>query len=319
MSRLSEVSLRIVVNGTDHSFQREIGCRCGRCLNPYFRGNTSVSLLAVVDYDEVAWHGLIDAGAGAINNLWANLYAHRREPRVDALFLTHWHPDHTLGLNQLCEGLKRSRARQGLPETRIPWWCRADTQGRVATRHPYEVDSFLEPFRIVPESEEPGRLLEPLSFPDLRITVQPVTISNTTAGPHSTAGFVITGPTGRRAGLLWDLDDQNDWIIDPSPSTADARRLLHGLDVLFMDCNTWEVESVGGRTTGHIGFVRLQRYATALQPRETVLIHLSGHEDGPGNPRWGWSNEDCQLQARRQWRDGPGYVSVLNPGAFRVL
>jgi hypothetical protein len=171
----------------------------------------------------------------------------------------------------------------------------------------------------VQENEEPGRLLEPLKFSDFRIEVQPITISHVTAGPYSTAGFVITGPTGRRAALIWDLDNTNDWILNPSASTREARRLLERVDVLFMDCNTWRVEEVQGKNTGHIGFERLRLYVSAIEPRETVLIHLSGHEDGPENPGWGWSNLDWQLRARESWKALPGHVSVLNVGQFRVL
>jgi len=315
----TEISLRVVVNGTDHSFQRELGCDCGRCLNPSFRGNTSVSLIAVSGYNDLVWHGLIDAGAGVVNNLWDNLHIYRGEPRVDSLFLTHWHPDHTIGLNQLCETLRRSRTRLGLSNEPIPLWARSETMKRVRERHPFEVERFLRPINDAVDNKDPGHLLEPLKFSDIRVEVQPVAISHGTAGPSSTAGFVITGPTGRRAGLIWDLDNQNDWVLAPSESTKDACEALHRLDVLFMDCNTWRVEEVNGRNTGHLAFERLWRYAKALRPRETILIHLSGHEDGPGAPGWGWSNAEWELAARRHWADGPGHVSVLDPGDFRVV
>lgn len=121
---MTDTSLRIVVNGTDHSFQREVGCTCRRYKLPHLRGNTSVSLLAVHGNNEAIWHALIDAGSGAINNLFDNLSIYRGQPRVDQILLTHWHPDHTLGLNQLCEGLRRSRKRLDPPIHKIPLWCR---------------------------------------------------------------------------------------------------------------------------------------------------------------------------------------------------
>jgi hypothetical protein len=311
MSNLSNLSLRIVVNGTDHSFQREFGCNCGRCRNPYFRANTSVSLIAVYRDNEVVWHALIDAGSGVINNLFDNLSVYQGEPRVDTILLTHWHPDHTLGLNQLCESLHRSRERLGLTaDNKIPLWCRSGTKARLNNSHSYELGRFLDLAGIEQENEPPGRLLNSLEFPDVGVEIQPITTSHVTAdlgGMYCTAGSIVSGPK-RCAGLIWDLDNQNDWILSPSPAAREARRCLGSLNVLFMDCNTWQVEEVGGKNTGHIGFERLQRYVNALQPRETVLIHLSGHEDGLGNQGWGWSNAEWELNAREHWSNSPGHV-----------
>lgn len=288
-----------------------------------FQGqHTSVSLIALRNQTEIIWHGLVDAGSGAINNLFDNLLPYQSEPRVDTVLLTHWHPDHTLGLNQLCEGLRRSRQRRGLPaDARIRLWCRPGTLERLQHTHAFELDHFLEPWNPADNNEPPGRVLDPLRFPDFGVTIYPVTTSHLTAdlgGMHCTAGFIIEGPR-RRLGLIWDLDNLNDWILSPSAGTRDAWQLLERLDALFIDCNTWQVEEVNGSNTGHIGFERLRRYVNALQPGETILIHLSGHEDGPGNPGWGWSNAEWELNAREHWGDSPGDVCVLSPGQMRAL
>lgn len=171
---------------------------------------------------------------------------------------------------------------------------------------------------IKEENEPPGKLLETLRFPEVEVEIQPVTTSHLTADfgdTYCTSGFIVNSPR-RRAALLWDLDNQNDWILNPS---SEARQGLENLDLLFVDCNTWSVEEVSGKNTGHIGFERLRQYVNALQPRETVLIHLSGHEDGPGNHGWGWSNEEWEFNARQHWHELPGCVCVLNPGQMREM
>jgi ribonuclease BN (tRNA processing enzyme) len=319
---MSDVSFRIIVNGTDHAFMRELGCNCGRCRIPHLRGNTSVSL-AVINHtktqDELVWHALIDAGVGAINNLWDNFAEYSGEPRVDLILLTHWHPDHTLGLNHLSEGLRRSRRAHGLSEGAIPVWCRLKTLERLQTSHAYELggSGLLTPYDILPESEQPGVLLSPINTGalglDASMSIQPLTISHETAGEHSTAGFIIKRESGKRIALLWDLDNLNDaWVV--GGGSSDALRALQGVDVLFVDCNTWSAE---GR--GHITFQRLQDYVKVIRPAETVLIHLSGHEDKHGNPGFGWSNSEWEARARGAWRTDCGLVTVLNPGQIRTL
>jgi beta-lactamase family protein len=329
----ADLSLRIVVNGTDHAFQREVDCSCGRCRLPHVRANTSVSLIAVTSNHEAVWHALIDVGAGVVNNLCDNLARYRSQQRVDILLLTHWHPDHTLGLNQLCESLQRSRERRAghtLPINPIPIWCRPNTWAQLQSRHRYETERFLVPYHIPPsDANLPGQLLDPLDFSYIGIPIRitPITISHHTADfvGYCTAGFLIEGPR-KRAALLWDLDSRNEWILHPTgskyPTSIDARetqRRLQELDTLFLDCNTWHDETVLPRPTGHIGFERLQEYVRALAPRETVLIHLSGHEDGSGSFGWGWSNAVWESAAQAHWHDLPGRVVVLNPGDMRHL
>lgn len=319
---MSDLSFRIIVNGTDHAFMREPGCKCGRCRLPHFRSNTSASL-AVINHtktqDELVWHALIDAGVGAINNLWDNFAEYGGDPRVDLILLTHWHPDHTLGLNHLAEGLRRSRRALTLPAGAIPVWCRSKTLDRLRQSHAYELgdSGLLTPYEPLVESESPGVLLPPINTGALGlgapISIQPLTISHETAGAYSTAGFIIKRESGKRIALLWDLDKLNDaWVL--GGGTSEALSALRGVDVLFVDCNTWSAE---GR--GHITFQGLRQYVDVIRPSETVLIHLSGHEDGRGNPGFGWSNGEWEARARGAWRTDWGLVTVLNPGQIRTL
>jgi len=318
------LSLCVVVNGTDHAFQRELGCSCARCKNPNFRANASVSLLLLDRKRELMWHALIDVGAGVVNNLYDNLASYR-VPRLDLVFLTHWHSDHVLGLNQLGESLRRTGGSTEL----IPLWCRWNSfKGFIRNTHSYEVGIFDEQkdeykpgrfFTLInrtDENETPGELLRPVVAADGKVTVTPVTISHHTAdlaGKYCTAGFIVDGPPQRRVAVLWDLDPNNNWINDPDNEAAKA---LTGLDALFIDCNTWIVDGSTGRPTGHVSFQTLKQYVRNLRPTETVLIHLSGHEDGVGQNGWGWTNAEWEREARRVWGEEglPGQVRCPNVG-----
>ncbi len=52
--------------------------------------------------------------------------------------------------------------------------------------------------------------------------------------------------------------------------------LMSNADYLFIECNTWRVEGVG-----HTTFLKAEEYIKALKPKQTFLVHLSGHEDRP--------------------------------------
>jgi len=128
------------------------------------------------------------------------------------------------------------------------------------------------------------------------------------------ASFVVERKGGKKAVLLWDIDNKNDWIEKPtSDEQRKAVELMERADYLFIDCNTWSVEAVNGKSTGHVSFFQASRYARALRPKgETLLVHLSGHEDGKGNPGWGFSDNRWQQEARKVWQEKriPGDVRV---------
>src|SRR6266850_1466701 len=312
------IEFRLLVNGADHSFMMEPD-GCLRCLFPLFRANTSVSLLLIYrtkTKEELIWHELFDCGQGVVNNMLHNFRVLGYKPRIDGVIASHWHPDHTAGLNQLGAGFERflKAANNFHP---IPLWCREHTLEHLKKSHKFELGRYFTPTDILPsDTAVPGTLLPPIDLRNFggpaEVVIQPFSISHDTAGSYSTAGFIITAPSGRRSGLVWDLDESNSWIVE-SPD-ADCNRLLHGLDVLFLDVNTW---SVPGR--GHSCFEGLKRHIRALSAQETVLIHLSGHEDGASNLGYGWSNAEWEVRAREHWNDLPGVASVLDVGRIRSL
>lgn len=302
------MKFRLIVNGIDHAFRREFGCSCDRCKVREERANTSVSLVVRDESkDEIIWHALVDVGLGVVDSLCDKFPP--SQARLDLLLLTHWHPDHTLNLNSLCETLKRSKGQQ-----KIKMWCRSGSAEHLRKTHSFEWKYRLD----VTESGEyypPGIKLSPIKIDRFNLDITPVTVSHSSADKEkpSSASFVIQlKDTDTKIILLWDIDNGNNWIENPtSDQQEQAVKLLSGADYLFIDCNTWSVEEVDGKNTGHASFKTVKRYARIFNPKQTILVHLSGHEDGIGNPGYGWVDGRWQAEANKSWKEEKLPSSVI--------
>jgi ribonuclease BN (tRNA processing enzyme) len=313
----------LIVNGAGNAFLREFGCPCGRCADRQNRATTSVSVVARDEKSrKIIWHALVDAGPGVVESL-VNAFP-PEEARLDWLLLTHWHPDHTLDLNRLCETARRTSRRRGQSFVKIPTWCRAGTGKWLQKNYSYEWYRCLDP-RVGGESHPPGALLDPVptGIPAVRITPFSVSHAGADLNPENfkeplpcSASFVIETLL-RKTVLLWDLDNRNDWILSTAGnSPKGALEKISNPDLLFIDCFSWTVEEMHGFNTGHLSFQSVRRYVKALNPRETFLVHMSGHEEGEGNPGFGWTDDRWEEEARSIWRaEGlPGKVSVARTG-----
>jgi len=189
-------------------------------------------------------------------------------------------------------------------------WCRSGTAEWLQRSHAYEWKNFLQP-QLSDENHPPGVKLVPIQLGIPGLTVTPITVSHCTADIdpasqkeklHCSASFVIEYED-RKVVLLWDIDNSNSWIENPtSDKQREAVKMLSGADYLFIDCNTWTVEELNGRNTGHASFLTVQRYAKVLSPKNTTfLVHLSGHEDGQGNPGCGWDDSTWEQMAQGVW------------------
>ena len=317
----------LIVNGLDHAFRKEFGCPCKRCSIQNNTANTSVSLVGVDENSErVIYHILIDIGTGVVDSLANCSYLSGDKARLDQLLISHWHPDHLLELNRLCESWRRTLKRSGEPWKSVPAWCRSGTAEWLKRNYSYECSKFLN-LLISNEFNPPGTVLAPVPLKSTiqDLTITPVTVSHCTAdiNPRGeekpcSASFVVQYREGGKAVMLWDIDNKNNWIENPtSEEEKEAVNLLSNADYLFIACNTWSIEKVNGSNTGHASFHTIQRYVRALSPRgKTLLVHLSGHEDGEGNPGWGWSNQTWEEHAQKFWEveNLPGKIYVPKIG-----
>jgi ribonuclease BN (tRNA processing enzyme) len=317
---------RLIINGLDAPMLKLFGCDCGRCRDPKRQANTSMSLIAVNGRQEPAQHILFDVGLGVVDSLAASPYFQGAQARLDWILLSHWHPDHTKELNRLCVSHRLSRKWRGLDVPKIPLWCRSGTANWMQLEHSYAWDNFLEP-HLSGERLPPGVALPALDLGLDGARVTPVTVSHYGADTkppgrqevvYSSAVFVVeTAVT--KAVLLWDIDNQNEWLINPQTAAEEtAVALLSRADYLFIDATFWRSRS---RPTTHPGFSQVRQIAANLQPRQTILMHLSGHPDGRGNPGWGWTNEQWREAATAVWQDErlPGRLLVPEIGDEFVL
>lgn len=297
----------IVMNGFGNAFLQEFGCPCPRCALREPVANVSVSIIGRDNGGRIGWHALVDAGLGVVDSLRNTFNAD--DARLDWLLFTHWHPDHSLELNRLGETMRRTARRRGESFRRIPAWCRDGTAKWLAKNHSYEWYRCLDG-RPSQESEPPGTSLAPIALEVDGLVITPLSVSHAGADfshenfkdvRYNSACFVIRTEK-RKAVLLWDLDNRNDWILNPRTEAQEKTvAILSGADYLFLDCFSWTVEEVAGFNTGHLSFSTARSYARVLCPAETLLVHMGGHEEGEGNPGWGWTDGEWTRETRKLW------------------
>lgn len=306
----------LAINGLDGPLARILGCDCGRCTKPTRQAHTSASLISLNEQGKTVHHILFDVGLGVGESLLANPHLQGSGARLDWLCLSHWHPDHTAGMNQLIVSRHTNGKRNKLNLPPLSLWCRPGTAEWVKQHHDFEFS--LCTLHTTGNNEPPGTLLPPLPIPLPDVTITPVTVAhlnadhgvNDTQPRYCCAGFIIE-TAHKKAILLWDVDSSNEWLVNPqTPEQRTAVTHLSHADYLFVDTAFWQAKP--NKTTSHPSFSNVQRYAASLQPRQTFLVHLSGHPDGRGNPGWGWGNGRWQAEARRVWqaKQLPGQVHV---------
>ena len=306
VTSLQMLTYELVINGLDHAWQKEFGCHCARCQDIGRTANTSVSIFGWLQ-QRLEQHILVDAGGGVCQSLLENPDL-TQQPRLDAVLLTHWHPDHVADLNRIVVGFGRSSWRERQVATRPYLWMREGSRMWLERQQP----NVLKQVSLISSLEyfPPGYLLEPIETLGQDLLITPVTIAHSSADlfpPYgeerlaTCAGFILQTPNFRTV-LLWDLDATNLWLEKPSPAQQTAFDAIAGCDLLLIDCNTWAYhQNANGEPTSHVSFSLVQRFAKVLQPKRTVLMHISGHEDAIGDG-FGWTNEIWQLEASKAWQ-----------------
>ena len=307
----------LIVNGLEAPLLRQFGCDCGRCNDPAPQANTSVSLISLDENGETAHHILFDVGAGVTDSLRRIPYLTGAKARLDWLVLTHWHPDHINDMNRLLVSHHLNRGRWGEEQTAVSAYCRTGTAGWLQAEHSYEWNTFVQP-HLSDENNPPGVALPPIPIPLAGVTVTPVTVSHFGADRcaedgkstcYSCAAYVIETAVSKIV-LLWDIDTDNEWLVNPqTDAEKTAVSLLSNADTLFIDTTFWKKPD---KRMTHPGFHNVQRYVRTLNPRQTMLMHLSGHPDKRDNPGWGWPNARWQAEAQKVWaaEKMPGTVGV---------
>lgn len=253
--------------------------------NPPWRAHTSASILVADECGDVAGHVLIDCGAGVVDCLVCSGLAVL--DNLAALLITHWHPDHVLSLNQLCESVSRSARRRKGTFSRIPVWCTQATYDWLTGRGGFAYE-FKKCLQFQPIS--PGvRFTVPCGGVDVSCLPLPVAHSGIDGAVIFAAEIA-----GRKAVFAWDINEPSIQIPNGTLSNQQVVELyLAGYrpDVLFMACNTWAATG-----TGHTSFQLARTYIQTIGAKNVYLTHLSGHEDGPGMPGYGWTDAKWECE-----------------------
>lgn len=301
-------------NGIDAPLLDIFGCTCARCQNHNHQANVSASLITLDDEGQTINHMLFDCGSGVVDQLVRNPYLQGDRARLDHILLTHWHRDHIAELNRLLVSWHLSyKHKTGSSAARTPLWCRSGTAAWLRRYYDYELDNYL----ALQESQEqhpPGTLLAPLTFstlPDIVLT--PITLSHLTADlsldrqdtMYCCSGFIIE-TAAKKVALLWDMDNINHWLTHPQTAAHQAAiaKLQHA-DHIFIDTSFWYNKP---KPASHASFETVINYIRPLRPRQTWLIHLSGHPDAffttrNGTGAYGWSNEKWTAEAQKAWAE----------------
>jgi ribonuclease BN (tRNA processing enzyme) len=319
----------LIINGLENAFPKELGCDCARCTSTERTANTSTSLVSLDDAGNTQHHVLFDIGGGVADSLAQHALLSGKRARLDWIVLTHWHSDHTQDIRRLCEGWRRTRERAHLPFAKIPLWCRQGSAEWLNREHPFAAQALVQTHSSGEENPA-GVILPavPLGLADVSLTpitmyhgsadvAVPQTLGDPLVRRPCCAGFALQTAHSKTL-LFWDMDATNTWVFDANNA---AVQLAKHADLLLIDCNTWRAETTWkGGSTNHNSFQTVCDYVKILQPKTTVLIHLSGHEDVLGDG-FGWSNAEWQAHAAQAWqaRNLPGNVIVPHIGQMFML
>ncbi len=284
------------VNGSAHAFLNELGCSCNRCttriypkeapsgileksegwLDPPNRANTSASIFISNAERVIQKHILFDLGAGVVDSLVnSNL---QNLDKVAGVTLSHWHPDHTLGLNRFGESIKRKNKANF---TKIPLYCTLDTFEKLHSNgQSYTLNRFFNFQKILP-----GNSFTITPF----IEIIPISVAH---GKIKGAVVQVLKILSKKIIFLWDIDIPqakipNTLLTNQKMLEKFSKELLEP-DVLFLSANTWHAEG-----TGHCSFNSAISYLELIRPKMTYLVHYSGHED----THFGFGLSDSELDS----------------------
>lgn len=244
-----------------------------------FAGPTSAAssyLVSADDADGRTWNVLLDLGSGALGPLQQHVDPHA----LDAVFVSHLHPDHCADLCGLY--VSYTYAPGGAPAERLPVWGPRDIGSRIALMYHGLEDGGLE--RVFAFGGVQDRV--PVRVGPLTITPYAVQHPVEAYGFRVEADGVVVAYTG-------DTD-----------SCDNLGPLMAGADLVLADS-----AFVDGRD--EVRGIHLSASRAALAARDAggvgrlVLTHM---------PAWN-DPEVCRAQAEEHW---PG-VEVAEPGAVHDL
>jgi hypothetical protein len=264
--------------------------------DPPWRAHTSASILIPMDNANVQHHILIDVGAGVVDSLMCS--GLEGLDQVDALLITHWHPDHVLALNQFCESMKRSAKSKGRTFQKIPLFCTLETYEHLREKggQSYVLQNHLALREILPE--QPFKLnTEPV------VQFTPIPVAH---GGIKGAVIFLAEIGSKKVVFAWDIDVPCKELPSDGITNHDViKRNIDKFDkteILFIEATTWNADGTkdgGGKETGHVSYRRAKDYISLINANNVFFVHMSGHEDGVGNDGYGWTDSRWESEVQQ--------------------
>lgn len=250
-----------------------IGCS-GSFAGP---SSSASSYLVSVEDAHRTWNVLLDLGSGSLGPL----QRHVDPLALDAVFLTHLHPDHCADLCGLY--VAHNYAPQGAPEERLPVWGPSETGTRLSLMyHGLEEGGMDKVFSF-------EKLVDRVAVEVGPVTITPYAVHH----PVEAFGFRVEAD-----GAVLAYTGDTDTCESLSPLMTGADLVL--ADSAFVDGRD-EIRGI------HLSGSRAARAAVeAGGVKRLVLTHMPS-----------WNDTDlCRAQAEQHW---PGAVEIAEAGAVYDL
>lgn len=228
-------------------------CQCAICekareeREPYKRNSSSLFI------DEI--FTLIDCPEDIGDSL-----NRRRVRRVDYLFLTHWHPDHTYGMRPLLEAY--FNCLEGKPDKQVEVYMSKTVLDDLRQHFP-SVSHFVDNLKVAGINQIEHK--ESVQIGKVRITAIGY------VGEHSRI-FAYLFQEGRKRVLYAPCD------------TINFEQRIYDLDLLINECGVFSYDKI----KSEIAFPALMKRIKLLKPKRTLLTHIEEVEINA----WGWDYLD---------------------------
>lgn len=224
-------------------------CRCPVCERarkegePYKRNSSSLfvnDIFAIIDCGE-------DIG-DSLNR--------RNVKRVDSLFITHWHPDHTYGLRPLLEAYFNFETNK--PDRRVTVYIPRNVFEELKRHYP-SISHFSDTLKVA--------MIQHINH------TQSVQLGN--------IKITAVGYKGEHSSIFaYLLEESNKKVLYAPCDTINFEQKIYDLDLLINECGLFSYEKI----RGEISFPALMRRIRMLRPKKTVLTHIEEIEINT----WGW-------------------------------
>jgi len=224
-------------------------CQCAVCKRARTQGEPFKRNSSALYIDDI--FTLIDCGediADALNrrNVW----------RVDNLFITHWHPDHTFGLRPLLEANFD--------------FTTAKTEKRI---------NVYIPKRVYETLRKKYPTIEYLLY--TQRTGKLIIVEHDDVIKLGKISITVVGYKGKKSDTYAYLIESNGKRVLYAPcDTIDFEQKHFDLDVLVNECGLFSEQ-----VKTEISFTALMKRISNLRPKRTILTHIEESELN----NWGWN------------------------------